>query len=189
MFERFTTAARDVVVGAQHEREEFGHPYVGTEHLLLGLLNEGTGGAYAVLRRAGVNRIQVREDVRRYLRQGPLGDADAEALKAIGIDLNEVRAKVEETFGPGALRVPASPKRGFFQKPGRFSMRARKVLELSLREAIRLHDNFIGPEHILLGLIREGEGLAVKIMVDRGVRLPDLRDQTEAQLKKLRDVS
>jgi ATP-dependent Clp protease ATP-binding subunit ClpA len=178
-----------VVVGAQHEREELGHPFVGTEHLLLGLLNEGAGGAYAVLRRAGLNRIQVREDVRTYLRQGPLGDADADALKAIGIDLNEVRAKVEETFGPGALRVPTSPRRGFFQKPGRFSLRAKKVLELSLREAIRLHHNFIGPEHILLGLIREGEGLAAKILVDRGVRLPDLRDQAEVELRTMRDAS
>jgi ATP-dependent Clp protease ATP-binding subunit ClpA len=188
MFERFTTAARDVVVGAQREREEFSHPYVGTEHLLLGLLNEGAGGAYALLRRAGLSRMQVREDVQKALRQGPLGDADAEALKAIGIDLTEVRAKVEATFGPGALQVPPA-RRGFFQKQGRFSPRAKKVLELSLREAIRLHDNFIGPEHILLGLIREGEGLAAKILTDRGVRLPDLRDQAEAQLKTLRDVS
>jgi ATP-dependent Clp protease ATP-binding subunit ClpA len=189
MFERFTTAARDVVVGAQHEREEFGHPLVGTEHLLLGMLNEGAGGAYAVLHRTGLNRIRVREDVQKVLQQGPLGDADAEALKAIGIDLDEVRAKVEETFGPGALQTPATPKRGFFQKQGRFSPRAKKVLELSLREAIRLHHGYIGPEHILLGLIREGEGLAVKIMVDRGINLKELRDQAEAELKATRDVS
>ena len=189
MFERFTTATRDVVISAQHEREEFGHPSVGTEHLLLGLLNEGAGGAYTVLRRAGLSRIQVREDIRNALRQGPLGDADAEALKAIGIDLDEVRARVEGTFGPGALHVPDPPRRGFFQKTGSFSRRSKKVLELSLREAIRLHDGFIGPEHLLLGLIREGEGLAAKILTDRGVRLPDLRDQAEAQLKTLRDVS
>jgi ATP-dependent Clp protease ATP-binding subunit ClpA len=189
MFERFTTAARDVVISAQHEREEFGHPVVGTEHLLLGLLNEGAGGAYAVLRRAGLNRIQVREEVQKVLRQGPLGDADAEALKAIGIDLDEVRSKVEQTFGPGALHLPTAPRRGFFTKQGRFSPRAKKVLELSLREAIRLHHGFIGPEHILLGLIREGDGLAAKIMVDRGLRLADLRSQAEAELKAMRDVS
>ena len=189
MFERFTTAARDVVIGAQHEREEFGHPLVGTEHLLLGMLNEGSGGAYAVLRRAGLTRIRVREDVQKALRQGPLGDADAEALKAIGIDLDEVRAKVEETFGPGALHLPPVPRRGFFQKEGRFSPRAKKVLELSLREAIRLHHGYIGPERILLGLIREGEGLAAKILVGQGINLNELRDQAEAELKTARDVS
>jgi len=189
MFERFTTAARDIVIGAQHEREEFGHPLVGTEHLLLGMLNEGAGGAYAVLRQNGLTRIGVREDVQKALRQGPLGDADAEALKAIGIDLDEVRAKVEETFGPGALHLPPVPRRGFFQKQGRFSPRAKKVLELSLREAIRLHHGAISPEHILLGLIREGDGLAVKIMVDRGVDLKTVRDQAEAELKATRDVS
>jgi ATP-dependent Clp protease ATP-binding subunit ClpA len=187
MFERFTTAAREVVVSAQHEREEFGHPYVGTEHLLLGLLNEGAGGAYAVLRRAGLNRIQVREDVRKMLRQGPLGDADAEALKAIGIDLEEVRSKVEASFGPGALQVPPLPRRGFFQRQGNFSPRAKKALELALREAIRLHQGSLGPEHLLLGLIRGGDGLAVKIMVDYGIDLKTLRDQAEAELK--RDVS
>jgi ATP-dependent Clp protease ATP-binding subunit ClpA len=189
MFERFTTAARDVVVSAQHEREEFGHPFVGTEHLLLGLLNEGAGGAYAVLRRAGLSRLQVREDVQKVLRQGPLGDADAEALKAIGIDLDEVRAKVEATFGPGALQVPAAPKRGFLQKRGQFSRRAKKVLELALREAIRLHHGYLGPEHLLLGLVREGDGLAAKIMTDRGLDLRELRDQVEAELKTARDVS
>jgi ATP-dependent Clp protease ATP-binding subunit ClpA len=189
MFERFTTAARDVVMSAQHEREDFAHPYVGTEHLLLGLLNEGAGGAYAVLRGAGLDRIEVRDDVRKLLRHGPLGDADAEALKAIGIDLEEVRAKVEASFGPGALQVPPMPRRGFFQKQGNFSPRAKKVLELSLREAIRLHHGSIGPEHLLLGLLREGEGLAVKVMVERGVDLKELRDQAEAELKRARDGS
>ncbi len=177
MFERFTTAARDVVISAQHEREEFGHPFVGTEHLLLGLLNEGAGGAYAVLHRAGLTGSRCAKTSGNVLRQGPLGDADAEALQAIGIDLDEVRAKVEATFGPGALQVPAKPSRGFFQKPGSFSQRAKKVLELSLREAIRLHHGFIGPEHILLGLIREGDGLAAKIMVEHGDPPEDLRDQ------------
>ena len=186
MFERFTTAAREVVISAQHEREEFGHPVLGTEHLLLGLLNEGAGIAYTVLRRAGLTRIQVREDLRKLLGQTALGDEDAEALKAIGIDLDEVRARVESTFGPGALQAPLEPRRGLFGRrgrPGRISQRARKALELSLREAIRLHDKSIGPEHLLLGLLREGNGLAAKIISDRGVRLEDLREQVLAELK------
>jgi ATP-dependent Clp protease ATP-binding subunit ClpA len=186
MFERFTTAAREVVVSAQHEREEFGHPVLGTEHVLLGLLNEGAGMAYTVLHRAGLTRIQVREAVRNVVGHTALGDDDAEALKAIGIDLDEVRARVESTFGPGALQAPLEPRRGLFGRrgrPGRVSQRARKVLELSLREAIRLHDKSIGPEHLLLGLLREGEGLAVKIMVDRGLVLDDLREQVLAEIK------
>jgi ATP-dependent Clp protease ATP-binding subunit ClpA len=185
MFERFTTAAREVVVSAQHEREEFGHQRLGTEHLLLGLLNEGAGIAYTVLRRAGLTRIQVREAVRQLVAPAALGDEDAEALKAIGIDLDEVRARVESTFGPGALQAPLEPKRGLFGRrgrAGRISPRAKKVLELSLREAIRRHDNSIGPEHLLLGLLREGDGLAAKIMVDRGLVLADLREQVLAEI-------
>lgn len=180
MFERFTTAAREVVVGAQHEREGLGQRYVGTEHLLLALLNEGAGTAYEVLTEAGVARARVREDVRRHVSGGPLGEADAAALRAIGIDLDEVRARVEETFGAGALQPPQEPHRGFLRRAatdGRFSPRARKVLELALREAIRLHHRSIGPEHILLGLLREGDGLAARILADRGVVLEDVREK------------
>jgi ATP-dependent Clp protease ATP-binding subunit ClpA len=185
MFERFTTPAREVVVSAQQERDGLGQRYVGTEHLLLGLLNEGGGIAYEVLTRAGLARPRVREDVRRLVSGAPLGEADAEALRAIGIDLDEVRAKVEQTFGAGTLKPQYEPRRGFLRKPdagGRFSPRAKKVLELALREAIRLHDRAIGPEHILLGLLREGDGLAAKILADRGIAADDIRDELLSQL-------
>jgi ATP-dependent Clp protease ATP-binding subunit ClpA len=180
MFERFTTEAREVVRRAQDEREALGHRFVGTEHLLIGLLDEGAGGAYAVLHRAGLSRDQVRAEVRRLTSSAPLGEADAEALRTIGIDLDEVRARVEETFGEGALAPP--PSSSSEVRRGAFSRRAKKVIELSLREAIHLHHRAIGPEHLLLGLLREGEGLALKIMHDAGLPLDQLRAQVLAEL-------
>jgi ATP-dependent Clp protease ATP-binding subunit ClpA len=190
MFERFTDQARNVVKGAQVEARELHHRYIGTEHILLALLAEGSGMAATVLRDAGVFPEQVRADVQAAIgpRREPLGQADAEALRAIGIDLDAVREKVEETFGEGALEPPlACPpqRRGIFRRaqparvasPGHipFTPRAKKVLELSLREALRLKHKHIGPEHILLGLLREGEGLAAMVLSDAGVSLDDLR--------------
>jgi hypothetical protein len=118
------------------------------------------------------------------------------ALEAIGIDLNAVRAKLEESFGPGALEPEVQPARyGLFGRKvsgGRFTRRSKKVLELSLREALRLKHNFggadqartvIGTEHLLLGLIREGEGLAAKIMVDAGIPFEPLRRDLEHALR------
>jgi ATP-dependent Clp protease ATP-binding subunit ClpA len=179
MFERFSKGAREVVQCARDEREALGHRFIGTEHLLLGLLDERGGGAYTVLHRAGLSRDQVRAEVRRLSSPAPLGEADAEALRTIGIDLDEVRARVEETFGEGALEPPSDQHRG---PDGRFSRRAKKVLELSLREAIVLHHRAIGPEHILLGLLREGEGLALKVMHEAGLPLDKLRAQVLAEL-------
>jgi ATP-dependent Clp protease ATP-binding subunit ClpA len=191
MFERFTDEARDVVTGAQVEARQLKHRHIGTEHILLSLLaNGGTGIAQAVLRDAGVYPQRVRADVQAALSRSPdlLGPADAEALRAIGIDLDAVRSKIEESFGEGALEPPAdrpTRRRGLFR--GRataggespwhipFSPRAKKVLELSLREALRLKHNYIGAEHILLGLLREGNGLAAKVLTDAGISLDDLR--------------
>jgi ATP-dependent Clp protease ATP-binding subunit ClpA len=190
MFERFTDQARSVVKGAQEEARGLSHRYVGTEHILLALLAESSGMAATVLRDAGVFPEQVRADVEAAIgpRRGRLGPTDAEALRAIGIDLDAVREKVEETFGEGALEPPPSTppqRRGLFRRaapgpepvPGHipFTPRAKKVLELSLREALRLKHKHIGPEHILLGLLREGEGLAAMVLTDAGVSLDDLR--------------
>nr|WP_309238738.1 Clp protease N-terminal domain-containing protein [Actinoplanes aureus] len=115
---------------------------------------------------------------------------DAAALKAIGIDLDAVRAAIEENFGAGALHLPrpAPKKKGIF---GRFyagtshipfSPRNKKVLELSLREAIRLKHNFIAPEHIMLGILREGRGLAALILAEREVDFDAVRDQLTRSL-------
>ena len=196
MFERFTAAAREVVIGAQRAGRDLRHTYIGTEHLLLGVLAaDEAGPAGRALRDVGVHAEAVRGQIVRRVGAGPepLGDADAEALRAIGIDLDAVRAKVEDSFGPGALDQPVDTEetggwplrrmRGRRRGPRGhvpFTPRAKKVLELSLREAIYHGDRRIGPEHILLGLVREGKGLAAEILVGSGVDLDDLRRRTLA---------
>jgi ATP-dependent Clp protease ATP-binding subunit ClpA len=186
MFERLTTPAREVVMGARHESEELSHGHVGTEHILLALLADGSP-VRGRLTDAGVRREDVRGEIVRFVRTDGLSDEDATALEAIGIDMDAVRAKLEEAFGPGALAPSPPPSRyGLFgqkRRHSRFTARARKVLELSLREALRLKHPVIAPEHILLGLIREGEGLAAKIMVDAGVDLAGLRQEVELSLR------
>jgi ATP-dependent Clp protease ATP-binding subunit ClpC len=137
MFERFTDRARRVVVLAQEEARLLNHNYIGTEHILLGLIHEGEGVA-------------------------------AMALESLGISLQAVRREVEEIIGQGQ-RAPTG------HLP--FTPRAKKVLELSLREATQLGHNYIGTEHILLGLIREGEGVAAQILVKRGADLSRVRQQ------------
>ncbi|XVV10557.1 Clp protease N-terminal domain-containing protein [Actinoplanes sp. CA-131856] len=190
MFERFTTPAREVVTRAQEEARALGHGHIGTEHVLIALVADPDGPVATALRDKGVTADFVRQEARRKVEHTPPlspVDADAEdraALKAIGIDLDAVRAAIEQNFGAGALKLPPPEpkKRGLF---GRFSAatghipftkRNKKVLELSLREAIRLHQKFIAPEHIALGLIREGEGLAMLILSEKDVDFDRLRD-------------
>jgi ATP-dependent Clp protease ATP-binding subunit ClpA len=173
MFERFTDRARQVVVEAQVSARRLGHGYVGTEHVLLGLL-QGDGIAARVLGGLGVTAAAVEREVLTEVGRGPLGAGDAEALGTIGIDLEEVRRRVEASFGPGALQW----RPGHGCGPGRrvplfgghlpFTPRAKKVLELSLREALALKHRYIGTEHILLGLVREGEGLAMLVLTRLG---------------------
>ena len=185
MFERFTERARNVVVHAQGEARGLGHAYIGTEHLLLGLLRESSGVAGRALDRLGIERDAVRSDVVRLVGEGPpirLGEQDAEALRSIGIDLEEVRRRLEEAFGTGALERRDRVRRGWKRRrrcetvPSHipftghipFTPRAKKVLELSLREARQLGHGYIGTEHILLGLVREREGMAARILAQRG---------------------
>jgi ATP-dependent Clp protease ATP-binding subunit ClpA len=194
MFERFTDQARLVVRLAHEEAEGLSHRYIGTEHLLLAMLHEDTGLAYTVLTQAGVTHEQIRAATQATVGAGALGEADAEALQAIGIDLPTVLAKIEEVFGPGALEPPRPepPRRGLLRRRRQqpvgpthrrpFTPRSKKVLELSLREALRLGHNYIGSEHVLLGLLREGEGLAAKFLTDGGLSLESLRDRTVAAL-------
>ncbi len=137
VFERFTDRARRVVVLAQEEARLLNHNYIGTEHILLGLIHEGEGVA-------------------------------AKALESLGISLEAVRDQVEEIIGQGG----SSPS-GHIP----FTPRAKKVLELSLREALQLGHNYIGTEHILLGLIREGEGVAAQVLVKLGADLSRVRQQ------------
>jgi ATP-dependent Clp protease ATP-binding subunit ClpC len=142
MFERFTDRARRVVVLAQEEARMLNHNYIGTEHILLGLIHEGEGVA-------------------------------AKALESLGISLEAVRSQVEEIIGQGQAaptgHIPFTP-------------RAKKVLELSLREALQLGHNYIGTEHILLGLIREGEGVAAQVLQKLGADLNRVRQQVQTVL-------
>ncbi len=180
MFERFTHDARQAVVEAQAEAARLHHGRIGTEHLLLALLGRATPTA-AVLIRHGLTRKAVTESVVGYVGSGYL---DAEALTALGIDLDAVRSTVEASFGPGALDVdgPSRHRAG----PGGhlpFTPRAKKVLELSLREAIALKQKTITDGHIALGLLREGEGLAMKVLSDLGVDTVALRQDVRAALQ------
>src|SRR5512139_1027218 len=137
MFERFTDRARRVVVLAQEEARMLSHNYIGTEHILLGLIHEGEGVA-------------------------------AKALESLDISLEAVRAQVQQIIGQGQQapsgHIPFTP-------------RAKKVLELSLREALQLGHSYIGTEHILLGLIREGEGVAAQVLQKLGADLNRVRQQ------------
>ncbi len=132
MFERFTREARQTVVQAQAEAAALHHPRIGTEHLLLGLVGQDTATS-AVLARHGLTRATVLESV-----SALVGDLDAEALTTLGIDLDAVRERVESTFGPGALDDPARRHGATASGHVPFNGRAKKVLELSLREALAL---------------------------------------------------
>jgi ATP-dependent Clp protease ATP-binding subunit ClpA len=185
MFERFTDRARQVVKDAQQEARQLGHSYIGTEHLLLAILHLDGGIAHDVLIEAGTGYEGVRRAVSGLTyRQTDTVD-DAEALESIGIDLNAVKAKLEEAFGPGVLDEPLPVKKGWFgrNRPTPavghlpFTPRSKMVLQLGLREALALQHKYIGTEHLLLGLIR-GEGLAAKILSEQGIDLKQLRQKT-----------
>jgi len=137
VFERFTDRARRVLVLAQEEARLLNHSFIGTEHILLGLIHEGEGIA-------------------------------ARSLDSLGVTLEAVREKVEEAIGPSGTPAPGSPP---------FTPRAKRVLELSLREALQLGHSYIGTEHMLLGLVREGEGVAAQVLQSLGVELPRVRQQ------------
>ena len=182
MFERFTDAAREAVVLAQVEARSLRHGWIGTEHLLLGVARQPVGIGRRVLERLGMDADAIHGDVvRRIGEGGPFDSRDEDALRAIGIDLDEVRRRVEETFGPGALERSTQRTRGrracgpLFDAHIPFTRRAKKSLELALREARALGHNYLGTEHLLLGLAREEEGLAATILRDFGVDRDRLR--------------
>jgi ATP-dependent Clp protease ATP-binding subunit ClpA len=196
MFERFTEQAREVVVRAQSEARLLRHHYIGTEHLLLGLAHEESGVAVAALNRIGADRAWLRERVRAIVGEGAPGTFDpddADALRLIGIDLDEVRRRAEETFGPGALDRPRRwrGRRWFGARcePSAsghvpFTPRAKRALELSLREALRLGHDSIGAEHVLLGLIREGEGIAASLLREAEGGTGRLRSMVIEELRR-----
>jgi ATP-dependent Clp protease ATP-binding subunit ClpA len=173
MFERFTGDARQTVVHAQEEARKLHHGWIGTEHLLLGLLDLRGSATSAVLVAHGLTHEVVSDAVVAYVGSE---DLDAAALTTLGIDLAAVRSSAEAAFGPGALRPTGSVKPDRAQSGHiPFTGRAKKVLELSLREALALKSKTIADGHIALGLLREGEGLAMKVIADRGIDADELR--------------
>jgi len=236
MFERFTDGARHIVVQAQADARRLGHTYIGCEHLLLAAAAAGEP-AGAVLRDQGVTPERVEAEILRTLGRGPGGPADPlrgldrEALAAIGIDLDVVRARIEAAFGPDALdravlahkraaqacrrsRRPAWRKgpvaelmrrrrarRGAPPGPGLravsrplpgpapgghipFTPRAKKSLELSLREAQALHDDYIGVQHLVLAQLALSDGASATILSSLGVSREALRAAVLARYRK-----
>jgi ATP-dependent Clp protease ATP-binding subunit ClpA len=182
MFERFTADARETVVGAQREARQLRHRWIGTEHLLLALLSRADSSTAAVLGRHGLTHDAVTESIASFLG----ADLDADALSTLGIDLDAVRDSVEASFGPGALDAPPPASGCRDRGPSGhlpFSPRAKKVLELALREAIALKQKTIADGHIALGLLREGDGLAIKVLHDRGVDPVELRRDLTTMLR------
>jgi ATP-dependent Clp protease ATP-binding subunit ClpA len=178
MFERFTEDARQVVVSSQDEARRLHHPFIGTEHLLLGLLSQAGSPTTAVLERHGVTRTATLEAIRRFSGQE---DFDAAALGAVGIDLDSVRGSVEAAFGPGALEAAGRWRQVKGHIP--FTRRAKKVLELSLREAVAMQSKSITEGHIALGLLRDGGGVEMKVLAELGVDPEAVRQDVRAALQ------
>ena len=181
MFERFTREARRAVERAGEEANALGHGFVGTEHLLLAL-TEADHVASRILAIFGIDRSALLSEYR-----GSIDDCgldvrpDPEALAAIGIDFEEVRKRVEDEFGPGALeRTFAWGARGRH----RFSSRAKRSLQLALREAVGLGHRRLGSEHLLLGLAAVEDGLAARLLARRGATLGRLRAAVDAEHRR-----
>ena len=177
MFERFTKKAQAVVVQAQEIARDRHDGRIGSAHLLLALYGVPDSIALVVLEALGVSRSDVEAGL-----DGPR-ERDADVLATLGIDLDEVRSRVEEVFGPGALEQTRAARRGSWL-PGHipFDGEAKKALELSLREAIRMGHDYIGTEHLLLGLMHDGR--AREILAPRGVELAASRVMVEELVRR-----
>lgn len=157
MFERFTALAKRAVVASQDAALAMGHDFIGTEHVMLGLA--GTAGtASEVLREHGVELQRMRNETERILQAAGVpatgGRAARDALSTLGIDVSEVQRRADETFGPGAFCFP---------RPA-YTPRAKKALELTLREATALGHQQFDTEHMLLGVLAEGEGVGIQVL-------------------------
>lgn len=189
MFERFSAGARLTVIRAQEEAVRLRHHRVGTEHLLLALtLAERDDPARTALEQFGLSHALVEDQLRRIAGREEL---DASALASVGVDLEEVRRRVEAQFGPGALEEEAPTRRARWLRRSAgvgggaiaFSDDARLALELGLREALALQHRTIGSGHLLLGLLRGATGLGLRIITAQGVE-PGLLRTRVAQLMR-----
>ncbi|MFH8788222.1 Clp protease N-terminal domain-containing protein [Streptomyces roseoverticillatus] len=187
MFERFTLDAREAVLQAQEEARTLGHAWIGSEHLLLGVLGQAGAPVVTTLARFGVTPEGCRSAL---APAGPLGAGDAEALRAFGIDLEAVRARAEDTFGPGALDRSGPPEerwrilpfgRGRRAEPRRrvhvpFTPRAKKALERSLREAHARKERHIGAEHVALGVLDPDDKVTAGVLRKLGTDTVTVRN-------------
>jgi ATP-dependent Clp protease ATP-binding subunit ClpA len=216
MFERFTAATRQVVIGAQDQARRLDHRAITTPHLLLSLVESDAG---ELLRAHGVTAQAVRDDLADLVGRHPrAAEDDAAVLAALGIDMARIRAAVEANFGPGALdrpiTAPAEEGRGLLDRlrllrggakpregeletlrsPGTprghipFTAAAKKVLELSLRESLRLGDDHIGAEHLTLGLLRASDGVAAVVLDRLGTDVAAVRRDAEERLQLRRSA-
>ena len=194
MFERFTAGARAVVLGAREAAAARGDRWVGTEHLLLAVVDGDTAVARALWSlgltpervRAGLDAPPPTHPTAGDGREAAAAASDAEALRDLGIDLDAVRRRAEELFGPGALDRPHEERRCRWWRRGcrderreggvrlRFSPDGKKALELALREALQLSSREIALEHVVLGLVR-ADGAATRVVTSLGVQPADVR--------------
>jgi hypothetical protein len=169
MFERFTELAKRAVVAAQDAALSMGHDFIGTGHLLLGLA-QTAGPAGEALRQHRVELRQAREKTTQALEEAGIaatgGQPAKDALASIGIDVAEIQRRADDSFGPGVFRFPRPP----------FTPRATRTLHLTLREATALGHQHIDTGHLLLGLLAEGEGVAVKVLNALDVDTEALRE-------------
>lgn len=182
MFERFTDRARRSVAFAQDEARNMGHNFLGTEHLLLGLIVEREGVAGRTLAGLGLDLGTVRSDVGEIVGSDRRA-SDTEVLRTIGIDLDEVISAASDAFG--AERVSRAMTGGSGGAPA-FVPRAKKIMELALREAKALGHNYIGTEHLLLAIVREGNGVAAQILVKRTAGLDAVQEGVLTTLRAYR---
>lgn len=195
MFERFTQPARQVVVLGQEEARNLGHSWIGTEHLLLGVLSQPQSPGVSVLTELGVTSTTCRDALRQMVGAGGWGASDADALSTLGINLDEVRSRAEAIFGPGALDPFPDPpprrrgrrRRGRCKDAGlsghlRFMPLAKRALTRAGDEALALGESGIGVEHVLLGLLDPQRNMAVDLLRLLGAEPEVVRARVLARL-------
>lgn len=181
MFERFTVQARMAVVVGQEEARLLEHDRIGPEHLLIALLGPTGTDVDTLIAATGLTQAEARTIVGQRHRSGELGELDAEALRAIGIDLDAVRESLDAAFGPEAWTRAAKPQRRRRTGHIPFSREAKKAIEGSLREAAARKDNYIGYEHLMLGVLRAPSD-TVRAVVEPHLPVDELRRRLLARL-------
>ena len=185
MFERFTAEARQAVVDAQAAARALGHDWIGCEHLLLGLAGRSGTPVADALASLGAGRAELHDAVVAVV--GPCVDRpDADALRELGIDFDEVRRRAEETFGPGALERTRAGRRAFGTRIGAipFTPRAKHALELALRASLARGEREIGGAHVLLGVLDQGANVGLTVLEHLGLSPPTVRRALLARLER-----